>query len=60
MPRAARITGTSEQLAQVISRIEAAIHTTQGLLAAQECPAAAPDGPRRFDTSLQKTVAPDR
>ena len=47
MPRAARITGTSEQLARVISQVEAAIHTTQSLLAEQIATArrSAPSGP---------------
>jgi hypothetical protein len=39
LPRAARIKGKSEQIAQVISRLETAIRTTESLLARHGCPA---------------------
>ena len=46
MPRAARITGTGQRLAHVISCVETAVCTTQNLLAAHERRAtrAYPDG----------------
>ena len=40
MPRAARITGTGQNLARAISCVEAAIRTTENLRAVHECRAA--------------------
>ncbi len=53
MPRAARITGTSQQLAQVISRIEVAIRAARGLLEMHECSATSADGQCGFDVTLE-------
>jgi hypothetical protein len=58
MPRAARITGTSPQLAQVIARIDAAIRTAESLLAANRCSDAAAHGSRTFDGAPRQSAAP--
>ena len=60
MPRAARITGTSEQLARVISHVEAAIHTTQSLLAEQERGGPAIGAERTSDVVLEESARPAR
>ena len=60
MPRAARITGTSEQLARVISHVEAAIHTTQSLLAEQERGGPAIGAERTSNVVLEESARPAR
>jgi hypothetical protein len=60
MPRAARITGTGEQLARVISRVEAAIHTTKSLLAEQERGGPAIGAGRGADVALEESPRPVR
>ena len=60
MPRAARITGTSEQLARVISQVEAAIHTTQSLLAEQHRNGPAIGAERTSGVVLEGSARPVR
>ena len=52
MPRAARITGTTQQLARVIMQIEMAIRVAESLLADHECLAPPVQVARAFDGSV--------